>query len=125
MILFYYNISIVYRHLLSKISFFIKIKSIISRGKRTHQLKMLKQRTSGEIKKDNVRRPKVTRSFKLGDKWFNKDGSVYDGLGKIQPGMNSNPMKSENDMKEKLKNMTTELSLYKKKLMIWNQATKR
>ena len=50
---------------------------------------MLKQRTSEEIKKDNVRRPKVTRSFKLGDKWFNKDGSAYDGLGKIQPGMNS------------------------------------
>ena len=88
-ILLDYNISIVYRHLLSKISFFIKIKNIISRGKRTHQLKMLKQRTPEEIKKDNVRRPKVTRSFKLGDKWFNKDGSAYDGLGKIQPGMNS------------------------------------
>ena len=72
---------------------------------------MPKQRTSEEIKKDNVRRPKVTRSFKLGDKWFNKDGSAYDGLGKIQPGMNS-PW---------LLNFPST----KKELMRCNQATKR
>ena len=35
-ILIYCIISIVYRHLLTNISFFIKIKNIIFRGKRTH-----------------------------------------------------------------------------------------
>ena len=54
-ILFYYNISIVYRRLLSNISFIIKIKNIICRGKRTHQSKMSKQRTSAEKKDDAVR----------------------------------------------------------------------
>ena len=67
-ILIYYIISIVYRHLLCNISFIIKIKNIISRGRRPRHLKISKQRTSEEIKKDNVRRPKVARSFKLGDK---------------------------------------------------------
>ena len=61
-------------------------------------------------------RPKVAQSFKLGDKWFNKDGSVYNDLGKLQSEMNSNPMKSEDDMREKLENMTTELSLYKERV---------
>ena len=62
---------------------------------------MSKQRTSDEILKDNVRRPKVSRSFKLGGKWFNKDGNENNILGKIRSEMNSNPMKSESDMKEK------------------------
>ena len=124
-ILFYYNISIVYRHLLSNISFIIKIKNIISRGRKTHQLKMLKQRTSEEIKKDNIRIPKVTRSFKHGDKWFNKDGSDYNAIGKLQSKINSNPMKSENDMKEKLENMTTELSLYKERVSLMESSDKQ
>ena len=115
-ILFYYNISIVYRHLLSNISFIIKIKNIICRGKRTHQLKMSKQRTSAEKKDDTVRRPKVTRSFKLGDKWYNIDGSEYNKIGKLHSEIHSNPTKSEDDMKEKLKSMTSELSLYKERV---------
>ena len=114
-ILFYYNISIVYRRLLSNISFIIKMENIISTGKRTHQLKMSKQRTSEEIKKDNIRIPKVTRSLKLADKWFNRDGSVYNDLGKLQSEMNFNQMKQENNVKEKLENITTELSLYKER----------
>jgi len=79
-------------------------------------LKLSKQRTSLQISRDNVRIPKVTQSFKLGDKWFNKDGRAYNTLGKLQSEMNSNPMKSRNDMKEKLENMTTELSLYKERV---------
>ena len=77
---------------------------------------MSKQRTSAEKKDDAVRRPKVTRSFKLGAKWYNIDRSEYNTIGKLQSEINSNPMKSENDMKEKLENMTTELSLYKERV---------
>ena len=124
-ILFYYSISIVYCHLLSNISFIIKIKNIICRGKRTHQLKMSKQRTSAEKKDDTVRRPNVTRSFKLGDKWYNIDGSEYNTIGKLQSKIHSNQIKSENDMKEQLENMTTELCIYKKRVSLWNQMTKR
>ena len=115
-IIFYYSISIVYRHLLSNISFIIKIKNIVGRGKATHQVKMSKQRSSAEIKVDEVRRPKVTRSFKLGDKWYNIDGSKYNTLGKLHSEMHSTPTKSEDDMKEKLKSMTSELSLYKERV---------
>ena len=77
---------------------------------------MSKQRSSAEKKKDDVRRPKVTRSFKLGDKWYNIDGSEYNTIGKLHSEMHSNPTKSEDDMKEKLKSMTSELSLYKERV---------
>ena len=124
-IIFYYSISIVYRHLLSNISFIIKIKSIICRGKATHQLKMSKQRTSAEKKDDAVRRPKVTRSFKLGDKWYNIDGSEYNTIGKLQSEIHSNPMKSEDDMKEQLKNMTSELCTYKERVSLMESNDKK
>ena len=82
---------------------------------------MSKQRTSKEISKNNVRRPKVTRSFKLGDKWVYKDGSDYNILGKLRLEMNSNPMKSESDKKEKLGTMPST----KKELKRWKRTTKR
>ena len=106
-------------------SFIIKIKNIVSRGKRTHQLKISKQRTSEEIKKDNVRRPKVTRYFKFGDKLYNIDGSDYNTIGKLQSEINSNPMKSEIDMKEKLENMTTELFIYKERVSLMESSDKQ
>ena len=82
---------------------------------------MSKQRTSKEILKNNVRRPKVTRSFKLGDKWVYKDGSDYNILGKLRLEMNSNPTKAESDKKEKLGTMPST----KKELKRWKRTTKR
>jgi len=116
-IIFYYSISIVYRHLLSNISFIIKIKNIVGRGKATHQVRISKQRSSVEKKGDaGRRRPKVTRSFKLNDKWFNIDGSDYNDLGKLRSETHSNPTKSEDDMKEKMESMASELSHYKERV---------
>ena len=124
-ILFYYSISIVYCHLLSNISFIIKIKNIICRGKRTHQFKISKQRTSAERKDDTVRRQNITRSFKLGDKWYNIDGSEYNNICKLQSENHSNLMKSENDMKEQLENMTTELCIYKERVSLMESNDKK
>ena len=116
-IIFYYSISIVYRHLLSNISFIIKIKNIASRGKATHQVRISKQRSSVEKKGDaGRRRPKVTRSFKLDDKWFNIDGSDYNDLGKLHSETHPNPTKSEDDMKKEMESMASELSHYKERV---------
>jgi len=116
-IILYYSISIVYRHLLSNISFIIKIKNIASRGKATHQVRISKQRSSVEKKGDaGRRRPKVTRSFKLDDKWFNIDGSDYNDLGKLRSETHPNPTKSEDDMKKEMESMASELSHYKERV---------
>ena len=116
-IIYYYSISIVYRHLLSNISFIIKIKNIAGRGKATHQVRISKQRSSVEKKGDaGRRRPKVTRSFKLNDEWFNIDGSDYNDLGKLRSETHSIPTKSEDDMKEKMESMASELSHYKERV---------
>ena len=89
-------------------------------------MKMSKQRTSTEKKDDAVRRPKVTRSFKLGDKWYNIDGSEYNTIGKLQWEIHSNPMKSsEDDMKEQLKNMTSELCTYKERVSLMESNDKK
>ena len=116
-IILYYSISIVYRHLLSNISFIIKIKNIAGRGKATHQVRISKQRSSVEKKGDaGRRRPKVTRSFKLNDKWFNIDGSDYNDLGKLRSETHPNPTKSEDDMKKEMESMASELSHYKERV---------
>ena len=116
-IILYYSLSIVYRHLLSNILFIIKIKNIAGRGKATHQVRISKQSSSVEKKSDaGRRRPKITRSFKLNDKWFNIDGSDYNDLGKLRSETHSITTKSEDDMKEKMESMASQLSHYKERV---------
>ena len=75
-IIYYYSISIVYRHLLSNISFIIKIKNIVGRGKATHQVRISKQRSSVEKKGD-------AGGSGSGSGGNNKNGSEYDCHSKV------------------------------------------
>ena len=111
----YYIISIISRHLLSNISFCFKVKNIIDRGKKKHQNKLSKQRTKEEMSKDKVKKPKVQGAFSIDGIWYNQDGSDYNVLGKLRSEMTCK-MKSEDDMKDELETMSTELAIYREKV---------
>ena len=73
---------------------------------------MSKQRTREELSKDTVKKPKVHGAFSIDGIWYNRDGSIYNALGKLRSEM-SCTMKSEDDMKNELETMSTELAIYR------------
>ena len=100
---------------MSNNSFCFKVKNIIDRGKKTHQKKLSKQRTREELSKDTVKKPKVHGAFSIDGIWYNRDGSIYNALGKLRSEMTCT-MKSEDDMKDELNFMSTELAIYREKV---------